>query len=108
MPLNGPYLRATDKFLRDNGVDPDTCEQVMQLLSGFAEPEAEAAEDVGTVGTRGTFKGFGQDAQKTLFRQIAMDRLLPPELRRWPTPPMSARQKARFDQRFNTERLKVV
>lgn len=106
MPLNGPYLRATDKYLRDNGVDPDAVEQVMELLSGFAEPEPEAAEDVGTVGTRGTFSGFGQDA---LRRRMAQDALLPPHQRHWPSPAMSTRQRASYEARFpGVDKIKVI
>ncbi len=63
--LSGPYLRATDKFLRDNGVDPDAVEKVMQLLAGFAEPEGEAAEDGGPDYAR---RFSGRAAQDALRR----------------------------------------
>jgi hypothetical protein len=93
--LSGAYCRATDKFLRDAGLDPDDVDAVMNLLAPYKEVEAED----GGPGYRASVQWPGsQDALRR--RQIAQDALLPVHLRRWPTPAMTSRQQAAYEARF--------
>jgi hypothetical protein len=70
--LSAEFVRATERYLRENGISETDIGTIMTVLSRNTErPAPVGAED-----TRRR-------------RQMAADRALPREMRRWPTQPMS-------------------